>query len=172
VFGSGGIGGDLDAAFDGISGVGVAMGNGDRTTRGGAGGEAASIGGLATAGGGQVGLGGKRETSLGSVAAEAPEVDGALDSDAIAKVVRGRMKMVQDCYERELKRDPSLAGKIEIEFTIDEEGRVVEAVVANNKMGSDAVGECIVSRLKRWRFPKPEGGSVTVNFPFIFTASS
>jgi TonB family protein len=172
VFGSGGIGGDLDAAFDGISGVGVAMGSGDRTTRGGAGGEAASIGGLATAGGGQVGLGGKRETSLGSVAAEAPEVDGALDSDAIAKVVRGRMKMVQDCYERELKRDPGLAGKIEIEFTIDEEGRVIEAVVANNKMGSDAVGDCIVSRLKRWRFPKPDGGSVTVNFPFIFTASS
>jgi hypothetical protein len=39
-------------------------------------------------------------------------------------------------------------------------------------MGSDAVGDCIISRLKRWRFPKPDGGSVTVNFPFIFTPSS
>ncbi len=172
VFGDGGLGGDLDSAFSGISGVGVAAGSGDRTTRGSGDGEAATIEGLATAGGGQVGLGGKRETRLGSVAAEAPEVDGKLDSDAIAKVVRSRMRMVQDCYERELKRDPSLAGKIEIEFTIDDEGRVVDAVISSNKMGSDAVGECIVSRLRRWRFPKPDGGSVTVNFPFIFTAST
>ena len=83
-----------------------------------------------------------------------------------------RKRMVQDCYERELKRDPSLAGKIEIEFTIGTSGRVDEAFVASNRMGSDAVGDCIVSRLKRWRFPKPGGGSVTVSFPFIFTPSS
>jgi len=172
VFGDGGIGGDLDAAFDGISGVGLATGDA-RTTRGGGSGDAATIGGLATAGGGKVGLGGgKRETRLGSVATATPEVDGALDSDAIAKVVRSRKRMVQDCYERELKRDPTLAGKIEIEFTIGSSGRVDEALVASNRMGSDAVGDCIVSRLKRWRFPKPDGGSVTVSFPFIFTPSS
>jgi TonB family protein len=171
VFGDGGIGGDLDSAFDGISGVGLATGS-ERTTRGGGSGDAASIGGLATAGGGKVGLGGKRETRLGSVSTAAPDVDGALDSDAIAKVVRARKRMVQDCYERELKRDPGLSGKIEIEFTIDSNGRISEAFVASNRMGSDAVGDCIISRLKRWRFPKPDGGSVTVNFPFIFTPSS
>jgi TonB family protein len=171
VFGEGGIGGDLDSAFDGIAGVGLATG-GARTTRGGGSGSAASIGGLATSGGGKVGLGGKRETRLGSVATAAPEVDGALDSDAISRVVRTRKRMVQDCYERELKRDPSLSGKIEIEFTIDESGRVSEAYVSRNQMGSDAVGDCITARIRRWRFPKPDGGSVTVNFPFIFTPSS
>jgi TonB family protein len=171
VLGGGGIGGDLDSAFDGISGVGLATG-GERTTRGGGSGDAASIGGLATSGGGNVGLGNKRETRLGSVATAAPDVDGALDSDAIAKVVRSRKRMVQDCYERELKRNPGLSGKIEIEFTIDANGRISEAFVASNRMGSDAVGDCIISRLKRWRFPKPDGGSVTVNFPFIFTPSS
>ena len=173
VFGQGGIGGDLDSAFDGISGVGLATGSGDRSTRGGGTGDAATIGGLATAGGGKVGLAGKAEARVaGNVATEAPEVDGALDSEAVAKVVQGRKRMVQDCYERELKRDPTLQGKIEIEFTIGEDGRVVDAKVASNRMGSAAVGECIVSRLRAWRFPKPNGGSVTVNFPFIFTPSS
>ncbi len=170
VFGDGAIGGDLDAAFDGISGVGVATG-GARTKRGSGVGGAASIGGLATSGGGKVGLGGKREARIVSVTTEAPEVDGALDSGAIAKVVRQRKRMLQDCYERELKRDPGLSGKIEIEFTIDENGRVEDARVSSNRMGSDAVGDCIVSRIRRWRFPKPDGGSVTVNFPFIFTSS-
>jgi TonB family protein len=173
VFGEGGIGGDLDGAFEGISGVGLATGGGDRSTRGGGTGDAATIGGLATAGGGKVGLGGKAEARVaGNVSTEAPEVDGALDSEAVAKVVQGRKRMVQDCYERELKRDPTLQGKIEIEFTIGEDGRVIDAKVAANRMGSAAVGECIISRLRAWRFPKPNGGSVTVNFPFIFTPSS
>jgi TonB family protein len=171
VFGQGGLGGDLDSAFDGIAGVGLASG-GSRTTRGGGTGEAASIGGLATAGGGDVGLGGKAERRVGEVKTAAPEVDGALDSESIAKVVKSRMSMVKDCYEKELKRDPGLAGKVEIEFTIDEEGRVTEATVASNSMSSDVVGTCIVGRIKRWRFPKPDGGSVTVMYPFIFTPSS
>lgn len=170
VFGEGGIGGDLDSAFEGIAGVGLATG-GAHTTRGGGSGEAASIGGLATAGGGKVGLGGKQEARVGSVETEAPEVDGALDSEAIARVVKTRMRMVKDCYERELKRSPALAGKIEIEFTIDSSGRVESARVSNNRMGSEAVASCIISRLQRWRFPAPDGGSVTVNFPFIFTPS-
>ncbi len=171
VFGAGGIGGDLDSAFEGISGVGVPAAGG-HTARGGGTGEAASIGGLATAGGGKVGLGGKQEARVGTITTEAPEVDGALDASAIAKVVQARKRMLQDCYEKELKRDPSLQGKIEIEFTIGEDGSVQSASIANNRMGSDAVGDCIVSRLRRWRFPKPDGGSVTVTFPFIFTPSS
>ena len=170
VFGEGKVGGDLDSAFQGISGVGVATG-GMHTTRGGGSGKAASIGGLATAGGGKVGLGGKAEAKVGTVAAGDAEVDGSLDPGAIGKVIQSRMRMVQDCYERELKRDPSLQGKVEVEFTIGADGRVESARVSSNKMGSDAVGECICSRIRSWRFPKPDGGSVTVNFPFIFAAS-
>lgn len=170
VFGDGGIGGDLDGAFDGISGVGVAKGGG-KSSRGGGSGEAAGIGDLATSGGGKVKTGQKKTTRVAAVKTEAPEVDGSLDSAAIAKVVRRRIKSLQDCYERELKRDPALSGKIEIEFTIGESGRVDEARVSNNGMGSKAVGSCIVSRVRRWRFPTPDGGSVTVNYPFIFTPS-
>jgi TonB family protein len=171
VFGEGGGVGDLDSAFEGISGVGLATG-GDRSTRGAGSGEAASIGGLATAGGGKVGLGGKTEARVAAVKAEAPEVDGSLDPSAIADIVRKRLRSIQDCYEKELKRDSSLQGKIEIEFTIGSTGAVEDARVSSNKMGSDAVGDCIVSRVRRWRFPQPDGGSVTVNYPFIFTPSS
>lgn len=176
VFGSSNIGGDLDNAFEGISGVGVATGGaGSRTARGAGGtgtGDAASIGGLATAGGGQVSTGTKKEARVASIKAEAPEVDGSLDSESIAKVVRARLRSIQDCYEAALKRDASLSGKIEVEFTIAESGNVDEARVSSNKMGSAEVGDCIVSRVRRWKFPQPKGGSVTVNYPFIFTPSS
>jgi len=170
----GGVNTDLDSAFEGISGVGVAQVGGPRSTRGGGGsGEAAGIGDLATSGGGNVGSAAKKveRRVTAAVQAAAPEVDGALDGAAIARVVRSRMRSIQDCYERELKRDPSLAGKIEVEFTIGESGRVEDAAVVTNSMGSDAAGNCIVGRVRRWRFPAPDGGSVTVTFPFIFTAS-
>lgn len=172
VFGKGGITSDLDSAFEGISGVGIAKGGNTKSSRGGGSGEAASIGGLATSGGGKVSTGQKKAAKVAAVKTEAPEVDGSLDSAQIASVVRRRIKSLQDCYERELKRDGSLSGKIEVEFTIGESGRVDEARVSNNEMGSKAVGSCLVSRVRRWKFPTPDGGSVTVNFPFIFTPSS
>lgn len=172
VFGKGGITSDLDSAFEGISGVGIAKGGNTKSSRGGGSGEAASIGGLATSGGGKVSTGTKKAAKVAAVKTEAPEVDGSLDSAQIASVVRRRIKSLQDCYERELKRDGSLSGKIEVEFTIGESGRIDEARVSNNEMGSKAVGACLVSRVRRWRFPAPDGGSVTVNFPFIFTPSS
>lgn len=174
VFRDSNINGDLETAFEGISGVGVAT-TGAHGARGGGTtgtGDAASIGGIATSGGGQVGLGGKKETRVAAVKTEAPEVDGSLDGDAIAKVVRARLRSIQDCYEHELKRDSSLQGKIEIEFTIGGSGEVEDAHVSANKMGSAAVGDCIVARVRRWRFPQPDGGRVTVNYPFIFTPSS
>jgi len=30
------------------------------------------------------------------------------------------------------------------------------------------VVNCILGRIKSWRFPKPRGGEVIVNYPFIF----
>lgn len=174
VFGDSNINSDLDNAFQGISGVSVASGS-NRTSRGagnGGAGNTAKIGGIATSGGGEVGMGGKKEARVAAVKAEAPEVDGSLDGESVAKVVRARLRSIQDCYEKELKRDASLQGKIEIEFTIGSGGEVDDARISANKMGSAAVGDCIVSRVRRWRFPAPSGGRVTVNYPFIFTPSS
>ena len=45
------------------------------------------------------------------------------------------MKSIQGCYNKELKRDPSLRGKVEIEFTIGENGRIEEALTVGNTMG-------------------------------------
>ena len=79
---------------------------------------------------------------------------------------------IKDCYERELKRNPKLAGKIVVRFTIDEEGRVTGAAIEDNTLGEKAVAACIISRFERFRFPKPDGGAVTAAYPFIFAPSS
>jgi TonB family protein len=59
-----------------------------------------------------------------------------------------------------------------MQFTIEESGRVGDVVVKQDTMGDPAVGECIKAAISRWRFDSPEGGSITVGYPFIFSPSN
>jgi len=175
VFGEGHISGDLDAAFSDVTGVGVADAEGARTSRGGGGGgaegEVADIGALKSSGAsGGGGMGSKkRATVRGSIKSAAPEVDGALDSAALQRAVRRKMGAVKACYEKQLKRNPNLSGKIVIVFMVGGNGRVSSVEVDQNTMGNKEVGSCIVRQVKRWIFPKPEGGEeAEVVLPFVF----
>jgi len=124
----------------------------------------------------RVRTGGKKERSpKGSLKLSKPSEaigTGTLSSDRIQRTVRRRRGALKSCYESELKKDPSLSGKITVRFTIQPSGRVSVAKITENTMGSSAVGRCISSQVKRWRFDKPSGGEVTVAFPFYFKPSS
>lgn len=113
----------------------------------------------------------KRELPKAQIGTGSAEVEsGSLDPAAIAAVVRRRLAAIKGCYERSLNRNPDLQGKITIRFTIGPTGAIVDISAESNTMGDDGVAQCIISRMRGWRFPKPEGGSVTVSYPFIFTA--
>ncbi len=169
-------------AFDGTAGIQVA----DNTTKerdrrrvAKGRGKTAGIdsGDLAAKGGGPVDTGakGKEVAVKGTVQVKKPSEafgTGVLDTNSIAKVVGRRKGAVKSCYEKQLKRNPKLAGKVKVQFTILESGRVGQARVVEDTTGDPAVGTCIANAMKRWRFPKPDGGSVTVAFPFVFAPSS
>ncbi|HEY1098399.1 MAG TPA: AgmX/PglI C-terminal domain-containing protein, partial [Myxococcota bacterium] len=59
-------------------------------------------------------------------------------------------------------------GKLVVEFTIGEDGKVVSASVVKDGLGSAEVGTCVVNLLKRLRFPAPADGEVTISNPFVF----
>jgi TonB family protein len=170
----------ISEAFDGTSGLVVANRDGVSRDRriGSTTGTVAGIdeNALRTKGGAV--SSGKKGTELsvkGRVKVKAPSEafgTGSLDPSAIGKVVRRRVKAIKTCYEKQLKRNPNLSGKVKVQFTILGSGRVGEVRALENTMGETAVAQCVVSRVKRWRFPKPDGGSVTVAFPFVFSPSS
>ncbi len=170
VFNEGAFGEDeLGNAFSGIQGVDVADGSGKGTRGGGAGGSA-SIGDIATEGGGSVSSGSKGETAVvGNIREEAPEVEGDLSQDVIVKEMKKNMRALKDCYERQLKRFPTLAGKISVSFEITDSGRIGQTDIVEDTMKNAEVKQCILSRARTWRFPKPSGGSVFVTFPFVFS---
>ena len=95
---------------------------------------------------------------------------GKLNKDSVKRVIKQRQRQLQACYERELKKDPSLNGKVIVRWTIGPAGRVTDAKVVKNTLKTPVVGRCVAEKIKRWRFDKPKGGSVTVTKRFIFDA--
>lgn len=169
----GGAMGNLGDAFSGIQGVDFATAGGQAGTRGGGSGQGVGIGDLATEGGGSVESGVKTETEVqGSATVEAPEVDGDLSQEAIASVMKRQLKALRACYEGALKRDKGLAGKVVIRFEILESGKISNIEFEDVSLGSGDVQECIRRRAQFWRFPKPEGGSVFVAYPIVFTPAA
>lgn len=140
----------------------------------GAGGNIQGAGGYGTKGkgGGQAGygstslLGATGGTSV-PLTAEAT-VGGGLDRDAIAAVIQRNLGQVRFCYEQALQGDPGLNGRVAVDFTIGGQGLVKLAKVANSSLGSKVVEDCILARLKSWKFPLPENGvDVSVSYPFV-----
>jgi outer membrane biosynthesis protein TonB len=177
VLGKGDVDRDQEKAFQGVGGIGVANNNDQLRgiKSGGSGsGRVASVGGLRGGGsieGGGTGAAATEKKVSGVVKSEAPAVDGELDPAMVAKEVRTRLGAIKACYERALKRNPNLSGKIIIHWTITQAGTVSGVDVEQDTLGDAEVASCIKSLVARWRFPAPAGGSVEVSFPFVFQSS-
>ena len=166
---------DLDAALANAKGVGLAARDPlDGRSRQGTAGEVAGIGALGTRGGTDVELGPKSEVAVrGTVQDLGPEVEsGEVDRDAIAQYVRARLRAIQGCYERELKKLPKLRGKVSVRFVISPSGRASEIALDENTVGSDAVGACVRTVIRGWAFPFHPREGVEVSYPFVFSPAS
>jgi TonB family protein len=94
-------------------------------------------------------------------------VKGSLDKELIRNVIRSHIKEVKTCYESELEHKKDLAGKVMIRFTISPAGKVSESAVEQTTLGNATVEKCIAEAVRGWEFPKPQGGSVVVSYPFV-----
>ena len=94
----------------------------------------------------------------------------ALRSNAsLLAVVRRYAAGIQYCYENELKRESSLAGKVVVAITIAAAGNVLNATVVDDSIGSEAMLGCAMAQIREWKFPKIDEGVVTFRAPFVFT---
>ena len=170
---SGSLSDDVGSALASSSGVAVARRDADQSgLRGGGGGdEAAGAGELGGAGGGpggdvvaaQVEITGKVGTGNADIVASSPE-----DTSSVQRTMKRYTGRVKQCYERELKGNPDLAGKVTVSFDIDTSGNVSGVQVPANTTGNSALGDCIRKVVERIRFvPPPEDDMEVAGYPFI-----
>ena len=184
IFGPGGLGTGINNALGGLKG-GAGMGDahgvgglGSRGTGPGGGGTALGIGGLGTKGNGH-GRGGFGSIDLGGrgkgdtrIVPGRTIVQGSLSKEIIGKIIRRHWNEIKYCYETELNKNPNLYGKVAVAFTIDGTGVVSDANIGESTMNNTSVENCMVTRVRRWRFPEPKGGGqVFVTYPWVFKAA-
>lgn len=148
-----------------------------------AGGGGVGIGGLGTkgiGGGGGGGQGAGFGTSSGdglgkgngfrNVTFEADKsvIKGGLDRSEVDAVVQENLSQIRFCYNRGLRSNPNLQGKIISSFVIGPEGTVLSSRLKDSNIGLPEVEDCIKGRISGWKFPKPRGGGeVSVAYPFL-----
>lgn len=125
---------------------------------------------------GRVKTKGKSEKAIkGSVKMRSGNViggTGKMSKGSVASVIKKRKSAIRKCYETALRTNSKVAGKVVIQFTVGTRGRVTASTVKSNSTGDKGVGNCIAKRLKKWKFPKPENGSVTFSYPFVLSKAN
>lgn len=168
--------GDVASALSGASGVNMATADALAAggPKGSGTGSAADIGSLGTSGTGTVNLAEKGPAAIrGKVADAAPEVESAdIDRNKLNAFLRGRIRAIQGCYEKELKRNPNLKGKVVVRFSITTGGRAAEIEIEQDTLGNDAVASCIKTVIRGWVFPFKPDSDVSVAYPFVFSPAS
>lgn len=94
-----------------------------------------------------------------------------LNPRLLEHTIREQLPSIRSCYERESRRDPTLAGKVTIAFVVQPDGRVRDAEAIQNSTGSAAVAACVSHGMSRVQFgPEPTRSAVSCVYPFLFGA--
>jgi hypothetical protein len=89
---------------------------------------------------------------------------------ALQSALSGAGSAARGCYERALRTDPTLAGRIVVSVRVASNGNVCSASITQNTLGSGGVSECVLGLFRGKRFPGAAGGKcVDVNVPLSFT---
>lgn len=101
------------------------------------------------------------------------EVTGGLDREVIAQYIKSQLGQILYCYERQLSANPELYGKVAVKFTITGSGSVESQAINQSTLKSVPVEGCILSKVAKWKFPEPKGGTkVVVTYPFLFKSTN
>jgi len=131
----------------------------------------AGIGGkgsVAALGSGKTGKRAVKAVVAAPVAKKVRASGGGISREAVAKVINDHMDEVNACYESALVNDSNLLGRIEFEWTILQSGDVGDVKIKSSTVKSSQLHSCIISAIKGWKFPKPNGTDVIVSYPFVF----
>ncbi len=71
-------------------------------------------------------------------------------------------------YNRALRSNPTLQGKLVLKLTISPDGQVVECSVVSSELADAALGSKVVSRVKMFNFGTKDVEVVTITYPIDF----
>jgi TonB family protein len=178
---------NLDQVLSEVKGITVAGGGGEGEGPGGggtgtgSGGAGAELIGIGRQVQGAVGapvrvarlgtIKGSPVAASGSAKALEPEQREERSSRTIARVVDSHTGAIRYAYNKELRKNPALKGKIVLRFTIAADGTVTDARLEESTMNWAPLETALADMAVKWKFPPIPEGVVAVTYPFIFFPS-
>jgi TonB family protein len=99
-------------------------------------------------------------------------VVGARGEESLRDVLRANMGRLQYIYNKYLKNNPEMSGKLEIEVTINADGSVKNAVVLDSDFSNADFEREILSAIRRWRYGAILSGEMKVVYPILFVRAN
>jgi outer membrane biosynthesis protein TonB len=88
---------------------------------------------------------------------------------ALTSAMSARAGSARPCYERALRVNSALQGKLTVSVKVDPQGNVCGASIAQDAIHSPEVSNCVTGMFRSARFPAPSGGScVELQIPLSF----
>jgi hypothetical protein len=117
----------------------------------------------------EVGATDKKERKV-KASSTTDDVIGDVDKKSVAATIRRRMPGLEACYEKALRSNSSLKGKMTYTITVNPSGRVTDVKIDEDTVGDSSVRSCTEAKIKGWRFVS-EGAeeSSEVTFSVAFT---
>lgn len=91
--------------------------------------------------------------------------------EEIEAVFQSKKGQFYSMYNRALRRDPSIQGRVTIELTISPSGRVTAAKIISSQLGNKTLERKIIARVKLMKFAAKDVDTVTVSYPIDFFPS-
>ncbi|VAW64373.1 TonB-like [hydrothermal vent metagenome] len=89
----------------------------------------------------------------------------------IEQVFQKNKSAIYAIYNRALRKDPSLQGKVVIELTIAPDGKVIKARILSSDLNNPRLEKRLIARVKLFRFKPGNSEKVTVKYPIDFLPS-
>ncbi|KMQ52679.1 TonB domain-containing protein [Chitinispirillum alkaliphilum] len=171
--GSGGLktGGSSGAGRRGVTGIGSG-GTGYGSGMGGGGGGIADLMGNLTSGGSSnLDMRTRGELKVTAPVAQGGALTGGRSRASIQRIVQQNMASLRHEYNRRLRDQPGLSGRITVKFAINEFGVVIHCEVTESTINDSVLEQQVVQRIRRWNFGQiDQPGDITeIVYPFVFS---
>lgn len=101
-----------------------------------------------------------------------PERKGTIDPKEVNSFMNAHFGEVKACYERRLKNNSMLEGKLDLNISVSSAGKVKAVTVNRDTVRDKEMLSCVRRTIFGWSFPKPKGGHVVVAKTFKFKKKS
>jgi periplasmic protein TonB len=91
--------------------------------------------------------------------------------EEIALVFQKHLGEINNIYNRELRKDPTLRGKVVFELTIAPDGTITRCVIVSSELGNKKLEKRLVSKINKFKFANKKVPVIIAPYTFVFEPS-